>query len=185
MTADHSQFILLSSYNEWMNVRLYEAASKLSAEELMRERKAFFGSIHGTLNHLVVADTIWLQRFATQPAAHRLLDPIRTLPAPSSLDQIQFGDLAALSEHRQWLDRIITKWITELDDEDLHQVLRYANSKGVVADRRLSHLLLHFFNHQTHHRGQVTTLLSQAGVDVGVTDLLMLIPNEIENERAP
>ena len=184
MMTHCGQFVLLASYNAWMNAKLYEAAGTLPERELALDRKAFFGSIIGTLNHIVVADTIWLRRFATHPARHNTLDPIRAASAPSSLDQIQFSDLASLFEHRKWLDQIITQWIAELGDEDLRHVLHYANTKGVVADRRLSNLLLHFFNHQTHHRGQVTTLLSQAGVDVGVTDLLILVPNEIEKEPA-
>lgn len=170
--------VLMASYNEWMNTKLYEAAGKLSADELVADRKAFFGSILGTLNHLVVADRIWLKRFATHPAAPSLLDPIRELPMPSALDQILFADLAPLAEHRRWLDALIRQWAGALSDEDLEQVLGYRNTKGAPMRKRFSGLVLHFFNHQTHHRGQATTLLHQAGQDVGPTDLLMLIPDE-------
>ncbi len=174
----HSHIALLASYNEWMNKKLFEAASKLSAQELVQDRKAFFGSILGTLNHLNVADTIWLKRFATHPTAFAALDPVRALPIMSSLDAKPFEDLTAWFGHRQMLDNLIKRWAAELSETDLNHVLQYANTKGVAFARRVGDLLLHFFNHQTHHRGQVTTLLSQAGVDVGVTDLLMLIPDE-------
>ncbi|MGA4492667.1 DinB family protein [Vreelandella venusta] len=83
-----------------------------------------------------------------------------------------------LSEHRRWLDQRIIDWVAELSDGDLDVVLSYRNSKGIPANKRYSSLVLHFFNHQTHHRGQVSTLLSQAGVDIGVTDLLVQIPEE-------
>jgi uncharacterized damage-inducible protein DinB len=168
---------LMAAYNEWMNARLYEAAAKLSPAELAAERKAFFGSILGTLNHLVVGDTIWLKRFAEHPARHAALEPVRALERPKALAQVLFTDFGALSAHRRMLDGVIVRWAGELSDADLEHVLGYASMKGVVSHKRFFDLLMHFFNHQTHHRGQVSTLLSQAGVDVGVTDLLVLIPD--------
>ena len=169
---------LMAQYNQWMNARLYEAAGRLRAEELVADRKAFFGSILGTLNHLVVGDTIWLKRFATHPANYAALDPLRALPTPTSLDQLLFSDIQSLLTRRQSLDRVITEWAQAITERDLDHVLRYANTKGVVGARNFYSLVMHFFNHQTHHRGQATTLLSQAGVDVGVTDLLAVIPDE-------
>lgn len=172
-----SHFVLLAAYNRWMNTRLYAAAGTLPAAELAHDRGAFFGSILGTLNHLVVADTIWLQRFAGLPARHAELDPVRTLPPPARLDALPFPEFAALAAHRRWLDAIIERWVSVLDDDDLRHVLHYAKTRGGGFRRELAALLLHFFNHQTHHRGQVATLLSQAGVDVGVTDLVAMIPD--------
>jgi uncharacterized damage-inducible protein DinB len=174
--SDHVR--LMASYNAWMNARLYEAAAKLSAAELARDRKAFFGSLLATLNHLVVADTIWLKRFATHRANFAALDPIRSLPSPASLDQILFADLEPLAAHRRMLDGVISTWSEAVTDGDLAHVLHYTNSRGIVSDRNFFSLVMHFFNHQTHHRGQATTLLFQAGVDVGVTDMLAVIPNE-------
>lgn len=169
---------LMAEYNEWMNARLYEAAINLPIEKLNANRKAFFGSILGTLNHLVVADTIWLKRFAAHPANYVALDMIRDLPTPTSLDQMLFTDIQSLSEHRKSLDQAIIEWVHSIDEHDLDYVLSYSNMKGIPAQKNFFSLVMHFFNHQTHHRGQATTLLSQVGVDVGVTDLLALIPNE-------
>jgi uncharacterized damage-inducible protein DinB len=173
--SDHIR--LMANYNEWMNARLYEAAMGLTEAELAVDRKAFFGSILGTLNHLAVGDTIWLQRFAGHPANYPALHPISRLPAPINLDQQLFADIASLARHRQLLDRAILDWARSIVDGDLDHVLSYTNTRGVAARRNFFSLVMHFFNHQTHHRGQATTLLSQAGVDVGVTDLLTLIPN--------
>jgi uncharacterized damage-inducible protein DinB len=170
--------VLMATYNEWMNVQVYEAAGKLSSRELLADRKAFFGSLMGTLNHIVVGDTIWLKRFAAHPANHIALDPVRQLQAPLSLDQVLFTDFISISNHRKFLDHVIKQWAESLTEQDLQHVLRYANMKGVVSNKRFSSLVMHFFNHQTHHRGQATTLLFQAGQDVGVTDLLAVIPNE-------
>lgn len=170
--------VLMATYNEWMNARLYEAAGQLSLQELLADRKAFFGSLMRTLNHIVVGDTIWLKRFAAHPANHMALDPVRQLQAPLSLDQVLFADFISLSNHRTFLDGVIKRWAGSLTEQDLECVLRYANTKGVVSNKRFSSLVMHFFNHQTHHRGQATTLLFQAGRDVGITDLLAVIPNE-------
>lgn len=173
-----SHLQLLATYNQWMNNKVYETAGRLDADELKRDRGAFFGSILGTLNHLVVADTIWLKRFATHPACQETLRAITALPSPTRLDQVLYDDFETLATHRRWLDEQILGWIGALEEDDLDVVLHYHSTKGIPGSRRFGGLLVHFFNHQTHHRGQVSTLLSQAGLDIGVTDLLMLIPDE-------
>lgn len=173
---DH--FELLSVYNQWMNSKIYEAAAQLSAAELAKDRGAFFGSILGTLNHIIIGDTIWLKRFATHPSCLESLRELAGLQNPTSLDQMVFNDFSSLSEHRIWLDSKIINWIAELSEGDLDFILSYHNTKGISASKRYSSLVLHFFNHQTHHRGQASTLLLQAGVNIGVTDLLAQIPEE-------
>lgn len=173
-----AHFELLADYNQWMNAKVYEAAGQLSATEVSRDRGAFFGSILGTLNHIVVGDTVWLKRFAAHESGLLSLREIADLQNPTNLNQIVFDDLGRLAEHRVWLDRQINNWIAELSDGVLDSVLCYHSTKGVPANRRYSSLVLHFFNHQIHHRGQVSTLLYQAGVDVGSTGMLGLIPEE-------
>ena len=172
------QVVLMAAYNEWMNTKLYEAAERVPTEDLARDRGAFFGSIIGTLNHLVVGDTIWLKRFAEHPSNPKALDPVRALPQPTALNEIVFADLTRLAQRRKVIDAAIKAWAAALTQADLDHVLQYANTKGVKSQRRLGSLVMHFFNHQTHHRGQASTLLFQAGQDVGVTDLLSLIPDE-------
>jgi uncharacterized damage-inducible protein DinB len=169
--------VMMSEYNEWMSAKLYEAAGQLSSRERAVDRKAFFGSIIGTLNHVVVGDTIWLKRFSSHPARHASLDPIRDLPVPSGLNEILFAELDELFARRKMLDSSIRRWAAELSESDLEHVLSYKNMAGVSASKPLAGLLVTFFNHQTHHRGQATTLLSQAGVDVGVTDFVALLPD--------
>ncbi|MGH8082070.1 MAG: DinB family protein [Lysobacter sp.] len=166
---------LMASYNTWMNRRVYAAAARLPAETVSENRGAFFGSILGTLNHLLVADQVWLHRFAAHPARFAALDPIRTRQRPRDIGAIEHDTLTALQAARVELDEMIENWAAELTESDLDHVLTYASMKGIVSHRRFGLLLMHFFNHQTHHRGQTTTLLTQAGVDVGGTDLLELI----------
>ena len=168
----------MAAYNAWMNTSVYGAAAKLPEEQLYAERDAFFGSIFGTLHHIAVGDRIWLSRFADHPDCHEALDPIRALPRPATLTTAVAADFAALLAHRKELDANISELADELSEADLAVVLTYASTKGVVSNKRFDGLLMHFFNHQTHHRGQASTMLSQAGVDIGPTDLLLLVPNE-------
>jgi len=172
-------FELMAEYNQWMNDKICATAGDVEQEDLIEDRGAFFGSILGTLNHIVVGDIIWLKRFAKHPAGSNALREISELPDPIGLDQILFEDFDRLREHREWLDRQIISWIAGLAVDDLGHILSYHNTKGVLARRRFSDLILHFFNHQTHHRGQISVLLSQAGKDIGVTDLLALIPDRV------
>lgn len=167
----------MASYNQWMNAKIYSAASQLSAAELAQDRGAFFGSILGTLNHLIVADTLWLKRYANHPANFTALAPIFSLEKPTALNQLLFDELAPMQARREMLDQTIIQMVAAITPADLTHVLHYSNAQGIAAQKPFSKLLIHFFNHQTHHRGQLSTLLFQAGVDVGVTDLAALIPN--------
>lgn len=176
-----AHFALLADYNQWMNRRLYDAAATLPHAELAADRGAFFKSILGTLNHLVVADTIWLKRFRAHPSRAKALASLDDAATPAALDAMLYPDLAQLRERREWLDEVIVAWVNSLDGATLMSELDYTSIQGVPARRAVSGVLVHFFNHQTHHRGQVSTLLSQAGVDVGVTDLLVRIPNALDS----
>ena len=166
---------LLARYNQWMNDRLHACAHELSDEVLRKDMGAFFGSVLGTLNHLVVADIIWMRRFADHPARFQALRPLSEIDRPDSLDAIVHDDLAALHTLRQQLDSMILALADEVTGESLNTRFTYRNMKGDEFNDRLMYPLQHFFNHQTHHRGQLTTLFNQASVDVGVTDLLMVI----------
>ena len=166
---------LMANYNQWMNRKLYDAALTLTDAELAMDRQAFFGSILGTLNHLALGDTVWLKRFAQHPAGYAALAPLNAVSAPADLKQLAFADIRELAAHRSWLDQLIVDWSHTVQEIDLDHRLHYSNMRGVSADKNFFSLLVHFFNHQTHHRGQATTLLTQAGLDVGTTDLLALI----------
>lgn len=169
---------LMATYNEWMNVKVYEAAATLPAAVLVADRKAFFGSIIGTLNHLLNGDLIWLGRFASHPAGYAALAGLPRIPA--ELGAIRHPGLAGLLAERRQVDAAILGMAAAVAEPDLDRTLGWTNSKGMVSEKAFFGLLMHLFNHQTHHRGQVTTLLSQEGVDVGATDLLLLVPNEVQ-----
>lgn len=169
---------VMADYNRWMNVRLYDAAAQLSEAQVFADRGAFFGSLFDTLNHIAVADLIWLHRFAQLPALGQLNTLMVGFPAPTSLRQRVAHSLPELRELRNKLDGIIGELASIVTAQHLGETLRYGNTAGAPQAKNFGLLLQHFFNHQTHHRGQATTLLFQAGVDVGVTDLNALIANE-------
>jgi uncharacterized damage-inducible protein DinB len=174
--ASHAR--LMASYNQWMNEKLYAAAATLPEAVLAADRKAFFGSILGTFKHLVNADIIWLKRLAAHPAGFAGLEPVVALPQPTDLFKPQASSLAALVPLRRSLDAMIVGLAAQLEDAHFDVPLSWTNSRGETWTRNTGGVLDHFFNHQTHHRGQVTTLLSQEGVDFGDTDLLLLLPAE-------
>ncbi|MEO9945959.1 MAG: DinB family protein [Paraglaciecola sp.] len=173
-----SNFELMADYNQWMNKSIYDAAAKLSAEQLSGNIESFFGSIIGTLNHILVGDIIWLKRIADHPSQLQSLNYVRSLAAPQALNQILYTDLDSLLAARTKMDGAILSFTQELSNEVLASTLYYNSTKGDPYAKNMGHIIQHFFNHQTHHRGQASALLYQAGIDVGVTDLLAGIPDE-------
>ncbi len=163
----------LARYNRWMNDKVYAAASKLTDGERKLDRGAFFRSIHGTCNHLLLADRVWMGRFTGVSLHGDWLGPggIR------SLDQELYADFDELRRERVKTDGEIEGWVATLTAARLEAPLRYER-KGLIYDHPLWWSVGHLFNHQTHHRGQVTTLLLQAGQDPGVTDLIAMLRQE-------
>jgi uncharacterized damage-inducible protein DinB len=157
-----AQFVMLAAYNRWANERLYEAAARLSDADYRADRGAFFGSLRGTLNHLLVGDRIWMRRFTGEGEA------------PARLDAILHDDLAGLREARRSEDARIVAYVGRLTEADLMAPLRY---RTVVAamdiEQRLADALLHFFNHQTHHRGQAHCLLTILTDEAPSLDLIV------------
>ncbi len=150
----------MAAYNRWMNGKLYAAAAGLSEAQRREDRGAFFKSLHGTLNHLMYADTAWLYRFTGRSID--ALDPKREL----------FDDFEAMRAARAALDAEIQRWAEGLTEDWLREPFNYYSQiLGRSLTRPAWMLVTHLFNHQTHHRGQATTLLTQFGADVGVTDL--------------
>jgi len=156
-------FRAMAQYNRWMNERLYAVCADIPDAERRRDRGAFFKSIHGTLNHLLLGDRLWLGRFLDRPFQ------------VDSLDQELYADFDELRAERARTDEEILDFSTALDEQALARDFCFTtivNPGEHVFPLR--HVLLHFFNHQTHHRGQLTTLIKQAGHEPGVTDLMWL-----------
>jgi uncharacterized damage-inducible protein DinB len=144
-----SRYTMFAGYNAWCNERLYDAAAGVPDADYRADRGAFFKSLHGTLNHLLVGDRIWMHRFT---GAGEL---------PKSLDAILCDDFAALRVARRTEDARISRYVGELSEADLAATIRYRTFVNPAAiEQQLAPALDHFFNHQTHHRGQAHALLS-------------------------
>jgi uncharacterized damage-inducible protein DinB len=152
-------FRTLARYNRVANERLYEQCGKLDVADYRRERSGSFGSIHALLNHTLLGDRIWMSRFAGGGG---------TTPP---LNTILFEDFAELSAARSEQDAGIESFFANVDDGFVTRSLRYINSLGQDCTNSAPHAVLHFFNHQTHHRGQVHVMLSQAGVQPPSLDM--------------
>lgn len=154
-------FRMLAAYNAWANGRLYAAAAALPDADYRADRGAFFKSVHGTLNHLLVTDRIWMRRFTGEGEA------------PSRLDAILFEDLGALRSAREAEDARMLAFVDGLDEAGLAGTFRYRRvSTPEVFEQPLAPALMHLFNHQTHHRGQAHCLLTGLAADVPALDLL-------------
>jgi uncharacterized damage-inducible protein DinB len=157
-----SRYLMLAGYNRWANERLYDAAAGLGDADYRADRGAFFKSVHGTLNHLLVADRIWMRRFTGAG------------DAPDRLDAILHEDFGGLRAARRAEDDRIVRYVDGLAEADLTGRLAYrtlSNPRSI--EQELAPALDHFFNHQTHHRGQAHCLLTAIAGDAPSLDLIV------------
>jgi len=158
MKAHYAAF---ARYNAWANRHLYDAAAKLSDADYRADRGAFFKSMHGTLNHLLTADQVWMHRFTGEG------------PSPTRLDAIQHERLADLRVAREAEDKRIIAYLDGLSEQQLGGTIRYRRvSTPEEFVQPLAPALAHFFNHQAHHRGQAHSILCSFGHRDLVLDLL-------------
>jgi len=172
-----SQYRVQARYNQWFNQKLYAAAATLTDEERKQDRGAFFKSIHRTLNHLLLTDSIWLLRF-TQDQGFFPRDAKGRIIPLTGLAQELYADFDELSQKRVQRDQDIVAFAASLSEESLNADISYKTTAGVEFKHPLWQALGHLFNHQTHHRGQITTLLMQLSVDPGVTDVIFMLRDE-------
>ena len=157
--------LTMARYNRWMNQNIYAAARQLSDQQLKADCGLFFQSIYATLNHLLVCDQMWLARFTGNPIT------------VTSLTEELFAEPEKLKQARIEEDDRILVWAQSLSTP-LPERLRYKSvSHNAERDVDFAQAIVHFFNHQTHHRGQISAALSQQGIDFGVTDLIFMPEN--------
>ena len=151
---------LMARFNAWVNQRLYDAVASLPEEDYRRDRGLFFRSVHDTLNHILVVDRLWTGRVSGRDRGIR------------ALDQRLQDDLSSLRAARETEDRDLIALVDGLTPAQLEQEQRYRpiTAPGELSLRR-DHMLMSLFNHQTHHRGQVTAALTQSGVTYADLDL--------------
>jgi uncharacterized damage-inducible protein DinB len=157
---DPELYQTFARYNQWMNQKVYAVCAEIDDVERRRDRGAFFKSIHGTLNHLLFGDRAWMRRFTGKD--YRI--------APMGVDL--YDDFQELYAARTAMDQDILDWTAGLSEAWLRAPFSWTSGMDGTTRSRPGWLLAsHLFNHQTHHRGQLTTLLCQLGYDVGPTDL--------------
>ncbi len=153
----------MADYNAWANARLYRMAARLAEADYRRDAGAYFGSLHGTLNHLLVADRIWLKRLTGSG------------PQPAALNEILFDELGPLHAAREAEDRRLIEYLGSLSAAQLEEEWDYHTLSGAPQRQRRRDILAHLFNHQTHHRGQAHAILTRLGVsEPEPLDLLIL-----------
>jgi uncharacterized damage-inducible protein DinB len=158
------RYQMFAAYNTWANARIYRAAATLADADYRADRGAFFKSVHGTLNHLLVGDRIWMRRFTGAGEA------------PNRLDAILFEDRDELWTARQAEDARIARYIEDLSEADFAGRLVYRTvTNPRTIEQELWPALDHFFNHQTHHRGQAHGLLSAIGGNAAAPSLDLLV----------
>ena len=158
-----SHFVMMADYNAWANGRLYGMARQLPDEQYRRDVGAYFKSLHGTLNHIMVADLIWVRRL-TGVGDH-----------PRNLNAIIFDDLPSLLAAREQVDQRIITYVDSLSDTQLEETWDYRMLDGTLQRQRRRETLAHLFNHQTHHRGQAHAILTVLGVcEPDGLDLLLM-----------
>ena len=154
---------LMAEYNQWMDAKIYDVCGGIPDRERKKDMGAFFKSIHGTLNHIYYGDTAWLERLRDNKFTPRK-------PGVDMFDD--FNDLRAAQEK---IDLELIEWAKTLTPEYLNGEYKYtSNVDGITRTLPRWILATHLFNHQTHHRGQVTTLIMQLGIDPGITDIPFL-----------
>jgi uncharacterized damage-inducible protein DinB len=158
---------LMAEYNAEMNRRLYAAAAQLSDDERRADRGAFWKSIHGTLVHILWGDSQWMSRF----------DGWVKPDVPIKQSAAMIDDFATLQQRRVKADADIINWANRVDDKWLAEDLVWFSGAAQREMRgKKGPLVVHFFNHQTHHRGQAHALLTARGQDTGDTDLFLVVP---------
>ncbi|MFL6550380.1 MAG: DinB family protein [Povalibacter sp.] len=156
-------FVMMAEYNAWANARLYEMARRLPDEQYRQDVGVYFKSLHGTLNHIMAADLIWMRRL-TGTGDH-----------PRKLNSIVFDDLRSLSAERQREDQRMIDFIETLSDAQMEEQLEYSMLNGKSGKQRRREVLAHVFNHQTHHRGQAHAVLTLLGIaEPDPLDLLIM-----------
>jgi len=158
-----AHFVMMASYNEWANARLFRAAGMLEESLYRKHVGAYFGSLHGTLNHLLVSDRIWMRRL-TGTGEH-----------PEKLNAILFEDLSSLHAARVEEDSRIIAFVQSLEEPAFEEIWGYRTLNGTPQRQLRRGILAHLFNHETHHRGQAHAILTLLGVaEPEPLDLLLM-----------
>jgi uncharacterized damage-inducible protein DinB len=168
----NEQLQMLAEYNQKTNQEMMQVLEGVPPERLTGAVGSYFGSVMGILNHVLISDTTWLRRLAGALAPLAFLTARLAHLHYGSNRDVLFNRLADFRAARFDIDGLFRQALQALPDEQYDRVLQYRNTRGQEQQKRVGHLFLHLFNHQTHHRGQVSLILDQWGVDNDYSNLI-------------
>jgi uncharacterized damage-inducible protein DinB len=169
-------FKMMSLYNQRINTQLLGCCLNLSNEVLNKDTNSFFPSIIAYWNHLLFGDLILLSRIASNDIAQLNDQALSIFPSPKSPQDIYHTQIKELAKLREQVDVVIVDYCANLTDEACGKLITYTTTEGELITKVVADITQHLFNHQTHHRGQLTCVLSQSGVNYGCMDLPVIVP---------
>ncbi|MCW8834493.1 MAG: DinB family protein [Colwellia sp.] len=170
-----SNFQMMAEYNHRINEQLITCCQSLPTSDLVKETHSFFPSVISYWNHILFGDMILLQRLAANNISSLSLADFSNLPTPKSPSDIYHQDFDAIVVLRRKVDSLITQYCHDLSEADCEHYISYQTTEGENITKKVADVTQHLFNHQTHHRGQLTCILSQLGVDYGCMDLPVIV----------
>ena len=171
-----NQFQALAKYNGSVNQSVLELLEPLQKDQVMAKTKAFYPSIFETMLHILVADLNWLRRYRDKFKENRALSNTKLLSLEEKNLRDEFkSDYTKLFQYRRQVDGLIIQFVNELGEDQLNSIIKYKSYKGEDIEKEIWKTMLHVFNHQTHHRGQVSVLLDLIGIDHDYSGLVSRI----------
>ena len=159
-------FQAFARYNGSVNQSVSELLEPLKKEQIMMETKAYYPSIFETLLHNLIADLNWLRRYRDALKENKALNSDKPLSLEEKSLRVEFeSDYKRYFQYRKQVDELMIQFVNELEERQMDSTIRYKNYKGEEIEKELWKTFLHWFNHQTHHRGQVSVLLDLIGID--------------------
>jgi len=168
-------FRMLSLYNHRINTQLIDSCMNLSTDILEKETHSFFSNIINYWNHILFGDLILMGRLALNDVAHLSSKDMTKFPIPNSPQDIYHNNLSDIAILRTKVDALIIQFCKNLTDDDCEKLITYTTTERKLITIAVADVMQHIFNHQTHHRGQLTCILSQLGVDYGCMDLPVIV----------
>ena len=170
-----SNFQMMAEYNKRINKQLIDCCQSLSNDELVKETHSFFPNIIAYWNHILFGDMILLGRLAKNEISSLTSNDFIELPTPKSPRDIYHENFSDIIVLRNKVDGLISQYCQDLTDAQCQQMITYQTTENVTITKKVADVTQHIFNHQTHHRGQLTCILSQLGIDYGCMDLPIIV----------
>jgi uncharacterized damage-inducible protein DinB len=168
-------FRMMSRYNQRINTQLMNSCLALSNDLLEKDTHSFFPNIISYWNHILFGDLILIGRLALNEIGKLSTQDLSVFPTPKTPQDIYYNRLSDIAVLREQVDALIVQYCTNLTEEDCEKFITYTTTDGVYITKAVADVTQHIFNHQTHHRGQLTCVLSQFGVDYGCMDLPVIV----------